>query len=608
MQLNFLQPHISITSLDADPLTPFAAITGLNGAGKTHLLQALLAGHVQIQGVTATEIVYFNYADFSVDANYTATQATDQGKHNQATNKLKQLTDLHTQRVKKIEQVTQPLLDPHEKQLWGLLRNEKQYESVMDERLWAESGPASEATNPAVQIADQLKAVDPSVNVSYDFVQEKWDSLSHKIHDQFEQHFPGYYDFVSGTNGSAAGVLRSNFARADFFAFDLAVQVRQYIYQQYINDHNEIRATKRGENVAFLTPEKFIETHGRPPLDLLNDVLEEFDCNGYRFAKPTYYPSPQKPINQVSVPLALVHKTEGFQTQIGNLSSGEQTLLALALAVHKARKSRMCRVLLLDEVDTSLHPSMTNQMLRALNGVFVEQQGMNVIMATHSPSTVALVPDDSVFLLKRGEKITLQNSTPADAIEFLTEGFATLDGSLKLMSSLSSDKVYIFSEGDNVAFIEKANEFFGNSGIEVVKGIESVSSDAQLKVLFDFFSRTHHGSKVFFVWDCDVDKCRALESQNGTHPHVFPQNAVNDKVTRGIENIFPKSVFTKTFYDSKPKEDGGTHSSLNKRRFKDYMIANGTESDFALFKPLFKEIGIAINGTSTSNEAAPTVA
>ena len=425
MQLNFLRPHISITSLDADTLPEFAAVTGLNGAGKTHLLKAILAGHVQIHGVTPAEIVYFNYGDFSVDAQYNATQAIDKAKHDQSTRKLKQLTDQHKQRVQQIQKMTMPHLDPHEKHLWGFLQNEKYYENVMDKELWTGNAD-TDGPNQVDQFVDQLKTVDPKVEISYEFVQEKWNSLADKIQDQFNRHFPGYYDFVSGANGSAAGVLRSNFARADFFAFDLAVQVRQYIYQQYVNDHNEIRATKRGENITFLTPSKFIEAHGRPPLDVLNDVLEEFDCNGYRFAQPTWYPSPQQPISKVSVPLALVHKTKGYQTQIGNLSSGEQTLLALALAVHKARQSRICRVLLLDEVDTSLHPSMTNQMLRALNGVFVEQQGMNVIMATHSPSTVALVPDDSVFLLKRGTTFTLKKSTKADAIEFLTEGLSLI--------------------------------------------------------------------------------------------------------------------------------------------------------------------------------------
>ena len=89
---------------------------------------------------------------------------------------------------------------------------------------------------------------------------------------------------------------------------------------------------------------------------------------------------------------------------------------------------------------------------------------------------------------------------------------------------------------------------------------------------------------------------------------MFPKNVSNNKVTCGIENLFPEPAFGEDFYDSKPKKDGGMHSSLNKRRFTDFMIANGTESDFAEFKPLFDAIRFATNGVSASNEAAPTVA
>ena len=157
-----------------------------------------------------------------------------------------------------------------------------------------------------------------------------------------------------------------------------------------------------------------------------------------------------------------------------------------------------------------------------------------------------------------------------------------------MVSSLSSEKTYIFSEGDNVAFIEKANEFFGNDQIEVIKGIESVSGDTQLRTLYDFFSRIDHPAHVFFVWDCDVKY--QLEPRNKTFPYIFLTNDSNKRVTRGIENLFAEEAFTSEFYDVKPKPDGGTHSSLNKRQFTDHMIANGTESDFQNFNPLFEHI------------------
>ena len=126
----------------------------------------------------------------------------------------------------------------------------------------------------------------------------------------------------------------------------------------------------------------------------------------------------------------------------------------------------------------------------------------------------------------------------------------------------------------------------------MIKGIESVSGDSQLRTLFEFFIRIEHPSNVFFVWDCDVTY--RLETQNNTFPYVIAKNESNTKVLCGIENLFPEDAFEQQFYDVKPKKDGGTHSSLNKRRLTDHMVENGTIEQFENFKPIFDHIETAL--------------
>ena len=75
MQLNFLSEYLSITNLVADPINNFTVITGINGAGKTHLLQAILYGNLKLEGVEPAEIVYFNYDRFSIDPKLNITQS-----------------------------------------------------------------------------------------------------------------------------------------------------------------------------------------------------------------------------------------------------------------------------------------------------------------------------------------------------------------------------------------------------------------------------------------------------------------------------------------------------------------------------------------------------
>jgi hypothetical protein len=52
MELSFVKPHKSITSFPTVNLPNFAVITGINGAGKTHLLEAIGLGLISVDNIT----------------------------------------------------------------------------------------------------------------------------------------------------------------------------------------------------------------------------------------------------------------------------------------------------------------------------------------------------------------------------------------------------------------------------------------------------------------------------------------------------------------------------------------------------------------------------
>ena len=78
--------------------------------------------------------------------------------------------------------------------------------------------------------------------------------------------------------------------------------------------------------------------------------------------------------------------------------------MALVSCVYKASFDKhFPQVLLLDEVDASLHPSMMQNMLNVIEKVFLEN-GVKVILVTHSPTTIALAPEESVYVMNRSCK------------------------------------------------------------------------------------------------------------------------------------------------------------------------------------------------------------
>ncbi|HMC01614.1 MAG TPA: hypothetical protein VKN14_11320, partial [Flavobacteriaceae bacterium] len=147
------------------------------------------------------------------------------------------------------------------------------------------------------------------------------------------------------------------------------------------------------------------------------------------------------------------------------------------------------------------------------------------------------------------------------------------------------------TEGNNISFIEKAIEIFApelTSSIDIVKNLKDRTGKNQLKTLFDFFIKMPHDNKVLFIYDCDVTT--KYESANETYAFTFEKNSENEKVKKGIENLFSEEHFKEEFYPLKDKDDGGVQSSLDKPKFEEYILNNASKDLFKNFEPMINEI------------------
>ena len=117
------------------------------------------------------------------------------------------------------------------------------------------------------------------------------------------------------------------------------------------------------------------------------------------------------------------------EMQFQDLSSGEKVLMSFALCLYNAEESRQEKVfpklLLLDEVDSPLHSSMAQSLLNTIQTVLVAEKNVSVILTTHSPSTVALAPADSLFEMNPAGP-NIRKIEQSAAISLLTSGVPTL--------------------------------------------------------------------------------------------------------------------------------------------------------------------------------------
>ncbi|QHV97903.1 AAA family ATPase [Spirosoma endbachense] len=213
--------------------------------------------------------------------------------------------------------------------------------------------------------------------------------------------------------------LDDGIPNSDPFYLKIGEIVGYYSKMDHDNRFKHFQAKEYGEKIDFLDRKSFKENYGENPKYKLNEILKKCGL-------PYEIIISSQNLNQYHA----VHFRH-LQTKeiVGNIkmSSGEKVLVALALALFNIElgNSSTIDLLLLDEPDASLHPSMIKKLLYTIDEVFIKN-GVKVIMTTHSPSTIALAPETAGVYLLEKEPTTITKLSPDEAISRLTVGIPTL--------------------------------------------------------------------------------------------------------------------------------------------------------------------------------------
>ena len=554
MILDFKAKYLSIDGLDRTELPNFTVLTGVNGSGKSHLLQAIQQGFITIEGINPQQIVHFNYETFRLENEgaFNAHQLTQERESawsfyqqhimNPVAQWRAELGEEYPTLRTKCEESKKPLLSlrakpltPYRKNIRNLLGNNK----------WKNN--------------EQAQGIRSLIN-SIPFSADELD------HDEFIQRY------------------RPFALKNDFLPHQLGKVFWDYYVKYRGNQVNEFQNERYGKNYHVVSEERFFEIHGEPPWDLVNRILATFDSLKYRVTSPEgsdYFGNFQ---------LKLRHTEKDIEVDFGHLSSGERILMALVASVYKSSSDRSFpELLLLDEVDASLHPSMMKNMLDVIKSVFLDQD-VQIILVSHSPTTIALAPEESIYLMNPSGNNRLVHSNRSEALEILTEGFATLEQGLRLFDEVARSELTIVTEGRNTVLIRAALRHLGVDNVDILDGVENITGKNQLSTLFQFFKSTPHKNKLLFVWDCDVNHNQSAD--NNTFPFSLPKNPDNVLAEKGIENAFPVELlenFVKTI--SRPNgEIIRQFDETCKRDFEKSILERNELKDFEHFKCLSAEI------------------
>lgn len=162
---------------------------------------------------------------------------------------------------------------------------------------------------------------------------------------------------------------------------------------------------------------------------------------------------------------------EGEIIDYNSLSSGEQAIVQFVIwSYGQDFRGNRLNTMVLDEPDAHLHPSMCKMMVDIFTEMSAKKEmgggGIRIIMTTHSPSTVAFTPEGSLFVMQReaDNKRVIRPTTSEAAVEILSDGIFTFSRAMSSFTMLSTSpkQNLVFVEGKtDVRHFTKAMQMLG---------------------------------------------------------------------------------------------------------------------------------------------------
>jgi len=138
--------------------------------------------------------------------------------------------------------------------------------------------------------------------------------------------------------------------------------------------------------------------------------------------------------------------------KVEEMSPGEQLEFLMLLWAYDKTDRKLKKagaILLLDEPDAHLHPSLVKNLIETIQTKLIDSYGLQVIMTTHNATTVSLVPDRCLYVMTEDamtKHVTIAPaSTKKQAIQLLTSKFVYVNQPFRLVFVEASNDVIFYN-------------------------------------------------------------------------------------------------------------------------------------------------------------------
>ena len=601
MRLKLKHPYLSIKSLNTTDLPSFSVLIGRNGVGKTQLLDGIVQGHVEVPGISIAEIQKFDINTFQpgnsarvqwgncVFAERSAERYLS-GKPGDIPIQIAEEIFLDTLREYKIKDASD-----------GRERFEEQYRSRIRQIPEFTYFPRlrDTAALDSYSTAILSKVITPLRSQRHN--QRSSGARSNRT---FGNDSAILLSMAMKLNGklphelTREDILRAAYDEGDTVANRLSQAFTRYKVEQYSWAHTQ------GE-IGAGTIQSLVSEYRRknkPPWEVLRNILgslreasDDPQLFNFEFSDPENDAIAFADHRNYSFAAIFRNRTTDESYSLDSLSSGEKILMSFCLATfNQTMGQSQPKLLLFDELDALLHPSMISALIFGLKDLFVNN-GTRVILATHSITTVSILEEKEIYrLVRHGGKIDIQPAMKSVAVQELSDGVATIDIGLKIIASRHSAPVTILTEGYNTLHLKKWTSLFFPHYVDVFEDLPARTGKDQLLAYGQFLAQVTANSHFLIVWDCDAKgKAKVLAEELSTTAGVTAfafEKRENRIIMRGIENKYEEEVlrpYSNIILDAVTREeknwsfDGG-----KKRDFAEYVYQHGTRDHFVHFDDL----------------------
>lgn len=412
-----------------------AVITGPNGSGKSHLLEAIHNGSIAVEGVRAAEpdIRLFTWANF--------------GPENSGAADPIQLVRDRASFIRAIAEAFRQIkveFEPRALKLLATASDTPADAAVATVRMALAGKLPARPGEPPSKSGNRGPAIPPRLHSELNNLRNQClnalqgnellrDRLATKANRLGK-------DLLSLTAMEIEEEVPISWAPIDIFQQTLSQVFATYYRSWEDNQFNGYANEKYSESNQVLSNSEFRERFGEPPWIFVNRLLAEAHLD-YRVNIPAGR-------GQLPFEAKLINISGGYEVPFSDLSSGEKVIMSFALCVYNATdRTRFVvypKILLFDEIDAPLHPTMTKDLLRVMEEVLVKDKGIRVLLTTHSPATVALSAEGSLYRLEKQEH-QLSPIGRETAILSLTSGLISVTKSSRFVLTESQSDREVFT-------------------------------------------------------------------------------------------------------------------------------------------------------------------